>query len=570
MDSKILIAIVLSLAAVVAYQELVLKRLYPPPDENAGASHVRAPAGNPSAAASVPTAIGAAAPAESGQPHVAEHLAALPSGAVSAGREIKVESDLYTATFTTRGARLKSLTLKKFKSFAAEGAPPLEMVVPGDGGELPLGIAWKRGEVTADDNAIEYRPSSDAGIEVGTGENPTLTFSGTSADGLVIEKTFAFTDSSYVLGFESTISGQTAGLQLVGLEMSRSLAPGAGYYDIPEIQADIDQKAFVDAEKALRKGVAPVSGKITYAGFGNRYFLSVFLPENPFDGTLVMDYDGSSATAELLFPAPASGNAISLKSGLYYGPKQLEVLEAVNPDLRRSIDFGWTGLLALALLRALKLFHHISSNWGVDIILLTVAIRVLFLPMSIKSQRSMMRLQRLQPQVERLREKFTGDKERLNREMVDLYKRNHVNPMGGCAPMLLQLPIFIGLYSALLNAIELRHAPFFGWITDLSRPDCLHIPGMPVVPYIDCAGIPVLVLLMGLSTFLQQKMMPQAADPNQQKMMMFTPIIFTIMLVKFPAGLSLYYFSSNVLGIIQQYFLNREFKQATTAVAATA
>jgi YidC/Oxa1 family membrane protein insertase len=222
------------------------------------------------------------------------------------------------------------------------------------------------------------------------------------------------------------------------------------------------------------------------------------------------------------------------------------------------------------LLRALKLFHHISSNWGVDIILLTVAIRVLFLPMSIKSQRSMMRLQRLQPQVERLREKFTGDKERLNREMVDLYKRNHVNPMGGCAPMLLQLPIFIGLYSALLNAIELRHAPFFGWITDLSRPDCLHIPGMPVVPYIDCAGIPVLVLLMGLSTFLQQKMMPQAADPNQQKMMMFTPIIFTIMLVKFPAGLSLYYFSSNVLGIIQQYFLNREFKQATTAVAATA
>ena len=136
--------------------------------------------------------------------------------------------------------------------------------------------------------------------------------------------------------------------------------------------------------------------------------------------------------------------------------------------------------------------------------------------------------------------------------------------------MLLQLPIFIGLYSALLNSIELRHAPFFGWITDLSRPDCLHIPGMPVLPYIDCAGIPVLVLLMGLSTYLQQKMMPQAADPNQQKMMMFTPIIFTIMLVKFPAGLSLYYFSSNVLGIIQQYFLNREFKQTTTAVAATA
>jgi YidC/Oxa1 family membrane protein insertase len=481
-----------------------------------------------------------------------------------------VETDLYTATFTTLGGRLKSLMLKKFKSASGEGAPPLEMVVPGERGELPLGVVWKRGDTTADDSAILYQPSTESTIEVGAGENSRLTFRGKSADGLAIEKTFSFNDSSYVLGIKSELSGETRGLQTAGFEMSRSLSPGAGYYDVPEVQADIDQKAFVDAEKALRKGVAPVSGKITYAGFGDRYFLSVFLPENPFEGTLVADYDGSSANTQLLFPVPAAADSISLKSGLYYGPKQLEVLEAVNPDLRRAIDFGWTGLLALALLRALKLFHFISGNWGVAIILLTVAIRVLFLPMSIKSQRSMMRLQRLQPQVERLKEKFSGDKERLNREMVDLYKRNHVNPMGGCAPMLLQLPIFIGLYSALLNSIELRHAPFFGWITDLSRPDCLHIPGMPVLPYIDCAGIPVLVLLMGLSTFLQQKMMPQAADPNQQKMMMFTPIIFTIMLVKFPAGLSLYYFSSNVLGIIQQYFLNREFKQTTTAVAATA
>ncbi|HEY2664358.1 MAG TPA: membrane protein insertase YidC [Candidatus Binataceae bacterium] len=570
MDSKILIAIILSLAAVVAYQELVLKRLYPPPNENAGLARVSTPGAYPSPAAGLPTAIGGVSSAESGRTQIARPEGTAAGVAVAEGRNIKVETDLYTATFTTLGGRLKSLMLKKFKSSSGEGAPPLEMVVPGERGELPLGVVWKRGDTTADDSAILYQPSTESTIEVGAGENSRLTFRGKSADGLAIEKTFSFNDSSYVLGIKSELSGETRGLQTAGFEMSRSLSPGAGYYDVPEVQADIDQKAFVDAEKALRKGVAPVSGKITYAGFGDRYFLSVFLPENPFEGTLVADYDGSSANTQLLFPVPAAADSISLKSGLYYGPKQLEVLEAVNPDLRRAIDFGWTGLLALALLRALKLFHFISGNWGVAIILLTVAIRVLFLPMSIKSQRSMMRLQRLQPQVERLKEKFSGDKERLNREMVDLYKRNHVNPMGGCAPMLLQLPIFIGLYSALLNSIELRHAPFFGWITDLSRPDCLHIPGMPVLPYIDCAGIPVLVLLMGLSTFLQQKMMPQAADPNQQKMMMFTPIIFTIMLVKFPAGLSLYYFSSNVLGIIQQYFLNREFKQTTTAVAATA
>jgi len=193
--------------------------------------------------------------------------------------------------------------------------------------------------------------------------------------------------------------------------------------------------------------------------------------------------------------------------------------------------------------------------------MLTVAIRGLLLPMSIKSQRSMMRMQRLQPQMERLREKFKDDRERLNREMVDLYKRNHVNPVGGCAPMALQLPIFIGLYYALSSAVELRHVPFIGWIRDLSAPDCLIIPGMPALPFTECGGIPVLVILMGLSTFLQQWMSPQAVDPNQQRMMMMMPIIFTVMLVNFPAGLSLYYLSSNVVGIIQQYVLNREFKQ---------
>ena len=231
------------------------------------------------------------------------------------------------------------------------------------------------------------------------------------------------------------------------------------------------------------------------------------------------------------------------------GPKQIDIMEAINPLLSKSIDFGWTAILALAFLRTLKLFHLIAPNYGIDIILLTLAIRAALLPMSIRSQRSMIRMQRLQPQIAKIREKFKDDQEHLQREMVDLYKRNHVNPLGGCAPMVLQLPIFIGLYEALLNAVELRHSPFVGWITDLSAPDCLLIPGMPRMPLTHCGGIPVLVLLMGASTFLQQWMMPQSPDPNQQRMMMLSPIIFTVMLVNFPAGLSLYYFASNVLGI---------------------
>jgi YidC/Oxa1 family membrane protein insertase len=351
-----------------------------------------------------------------------------------------------------------------------------------------------------------------------------------------------------------------AKLEQLGESMSQPLTAHQGYYDIPELQAEVSDKVITHVEKDLQKGVPAAAGTIVYAGFGDRYFLSVFLPEQPKSGRLVMAYAGDEALARVLFDGTTT-----IHSRVYMGPKLLEALEAANPELRRAIDFGWARILALVFLRTLKLFHYVAPNYGVDIILLTVSIRILFLPMSIKSQRSMMKMQRLQPQMERLREKYKDNNEQLQKEMVDLYKRNHVNPLGGCAPMALQLPIFIGLYEALLNSVELRHAPFIGWIRDLSTPDCLPISWMPQLPMVHCHGLPVLVLLMGASSFVQQYMTPTSPDPNQQRMMMLTPLIFTIMLINFPAGLSLYYFSTNVLGIIQQYFLNKEFQQYTPA-----
>jgi YidC/Oxa1 family membrane protein insertase len=152
--------------------------------------------------------------------------------------------------------------------------------------------------------------------------------------------------------------------------------------------------------------------------------------------------------------------------------------------------------------------------------------------------------------------------------MVDLYKRNHVNPLGGCLPMAVQLPVFYGLYEALLNAIELRHAPFIGWINDLSAPDCLPIPGF-TLPFTDLHGIPVLVILMTATTFLQQWLTPKNPDPSQQKMMMYMPLMFSVIFLQMPAGLTLYYFASNLLGVIQQVILNREFQQNTPVTATT-
>ena len=569
-SSRVLIAVILSIVLVVAYQELVLKRFFPAPTEQQQQAAEQAKAakaaqgqalgvGQSVSATGAPGAVATGA-VESGQ----QAAAMAPSEAAVAERTVEVDSDFYVAVFTTHGARLKSFTLRRYRQDAAKDSAPYEMVQIPQGGHLPLGAVMTRAGNVFDDRDLSYATTAPAQIKPAAGADATAAFVAKAADGTTITKTFTFRASSYVFSMDVAVAaGAGAGgaaPDQIGVSMSQPLTAHQGYYDIPELQADVADKVITENEKKLKTGVPPVAGAITYAGFGDRYFLSVFLPSAPTSGMLAMAYAGDEAIARLLFDGAAR-----IHSEIYMGPKLLEALEAVNPALRKSIDFGWAGILALIFLRALKLFHYIAPNYGVDIILLTVSIRIAFLPISIKSQRSMMKMQRLQPQMERLREKYKDNNEQLQKEMVDLYKRNHVNPLGGCAPMALQLPIFIGLYEALLNSVELRHAPFVGWINDLSTPDCLHIPGLPQLPMVHCHGLPVLVLLMGLTSFLQQYMTPTTPDPNQQRMMMLTPLIFTIMLINFPAGLALYYFSSNLLGVIQQYFLNREFQQSAPA-----
>ena len=568
-SSRVLLAVVLSIILVVAYQELVLKRFFPAPTQQQQQAAEQAKAakqaqalgyGNATAVpngTAAPGAVGSAA-AATGQ----KSSAMTPSMALVPERTIEVDSDFYVAVFTTRGARLKSFVLNKYRQAAAKDSPPYEMVQVQPGGHLPLGVVMTRGDQVFDDSELSYDTNAPAKIEAAAGAGATATFVGKTADGTTITKTFTFKPSSYVFSMDVAAAGGPAPSQL-GVSMSQPLTAHQGYYDIPELQSEVGDKVRAENEKAM-KGLKPqdatVSGTITYAGFGDRYFLAVFLPQAPTSGELAMAYIGNEAIARLLFDG-----ATQIHSEIYMGPKLLEALEAANPALHKAIDFGFFGILAIVFLRTLKLFHYIAPNYGVDIILLTVSIRIAFLPISIRSQRSMMKMQRLQPQIQRLRDKLKDNNEQLQKEMVDLYKRNHVNPLGGCAPMALQLPIFIGLYEALLNSVELRHAPFVGWINDLSTPDCLHVPGLPQLPLMHCHGLPVLVLLMGATSFLQQYMTPTTPDPNQQRMMMLTPLIFTIMLINFPAGLALYYFSSNLLGVIQQYFLNREFQQYTPA-----
>lgn len=548
--SRVLIAIILSLGLVFAYQELVLKRLYPPhPEQKARVAGAASPSATPGLK---PTPGVAAAP---GAMALAPALPAAPE------RLIEVDTDLFRAVFTSRGARLKSLQLERYRQTAAANSPPYEMIRPTAGGVLPFAAVVETNGQEVTDRNLDYTTDAPAKIELTGSNRATLTFSAETSGGLKLVKTFALSGSGYV--FEMTVSANagTAPVKAVGFSMTQPMTERTGgYYDIPEIQADVSSKVVADPEATLKKGFQALTGKITYAGFGDRYFLATFLPESPNQGVVSSRLSGNDATAQVLFP----GTSTAL-TRVFMGPKALEVLDAVNPKLHEAINFGWFGFLSLPFLKILKLFHDFAPNWGWDIILLTLAARLLMLPMSVKGMRSTMKMQRLAPQMEKIRAQFKDEPERMQREMVDLYKRNGVNPLGGCAPMAIQFPIFIGLYEALLNAVELRHAPFMFWIRDLSAPDCYPVSWMPTIPFMHCHGIPVLVLLMGVSTFFQQWMMPTSPDPNQQKMMMLMPVVFTVILVNFPAGLSLYYFASNVLGIIQQIFLNREFKQMAPA-----
>ncbi len=555
--SRLLIAIVLSLGLIFAYQELVLKKMYPPPNPESEQTPAATTTGVPPIAGAPMSA--ASPPVSNGAP-IAPEIASM-AGASMPEKLIEVDTALYHAVFSTHGARLKTMELKQYRESAASNSPFYEMVQPTAAGGLPLGVLMDNGGASAvDDHALDYATDAPAKIEIRDGEHAKVIFNAQTSDGTKIAKTFSFEGDKYAFDMEVAVNAPKPPATL-GLTMTQSLNEHSeGYYDIPALQAEVQAKVLNENEKSLRKGVAPASGKIAFAGFGDRYFLNAFLPQSPESGDLTMEFAGTEANARLLFR-----DTSVLKTLVYMGPKKLEALEAVSPALTKSINFGWASMLALAFLRVLKVFHLFVGNWGWDIILMTLALRLLMLPISIRGQRSMIRMQRLQPQIERLRAQFKDDSERMNKEMVDLYKRNHVNPVGGCAPMIIQLPVFIGLYEALLNAVDLRHAPFIWWMKDLSAPDCYPIASMPKLPFMHCHGIPVLVLLMGISAYAQQAMAPTQPDPNQQRMMMLSPIIFTVFLVNFPAGLSLYYFASNVLGAIQQFILNREFKQVTPA-----
>ncbi len=474
-----------------------------------------------------------------------------------AARTLTVDTDLYTATLTEDGGAVTSFVLKDYKETSDPDSPGMQLVKVDGSQGFPLEFSWGSVAPTAtfyDAGGSEVSFQGNKGDLLMTGQG----------NGLQIERHYSFSKDSYLMELKVRVKNVSSGVLQGNAALhqlntpfradgpgSRLLFVGPAYYmndSLTEVDSDL-----------YETGPATVSGRMDWAAYEGTYFICAILPQDTSATSMTMeafDEEGVKIkmNSDLDTLQPGEEKVYSYK--LFFGPKKLDILKSVGSNLDKAVNFGWFDVIAQPTLYLLNLFHGIFKNYGIAIILVTIIFKAIFWPITQKGLKSMKNMQKLQPKMAKLKEKYKGDPTRMNQEVMNLYKTYKVNPLGGCLPMVLQIPVFFALYKVLLMCIELRHAPFMLWITDLSAPDRLYI-GFDI-PYVH--GIPVLTLLMGASMFLQQKMTPTTADPTQAKIMMFLPVIFTFMFVNFASGLVLYWFVNNLLAILQQQMINRQSK----------
>ncbi|MCX8073898.1 MAG: membrane protein insertase YidC [Candidatus Binatia bacterium] len=551
MDRRALLAVVLSLLILIVYEQ-ALRYFYgtpaPHPQGQATPGATSPEISEPTADAPVPVAPAAQEPRGT----VVEGK----QGPAQPERIVRVESPLWVAEFSTHGARLVSWRLKQYRTTVEPNSPPLELILPGPDHDAPFGTELRGASAPKlDDRAVAYEPDRDS-LEVSGGEPVTLTFRGVVGS-VPIVKTFTFQADRYTIGCTLSVAQVPDGYNEVALSWSRALErhknPPPVFSKTAYLEGKkLHEQGFRDLEKGLI-----LSGELWWTAFTDHYFLAGLAVDLPPEAPRRLWLKDRGTWVEQKWLIPLTAQGLTLQAIAYLGPKDVDALELAGHRFERAVDLGWFGFIAVPLLHIMQFSHRFTGNYGVDIILLTVLVKLLFIPLTQSSFKSMQQLQKLQPQMAKIREKYKDDPQQMNKEMLELYRRHKVNPLGGCLPMLLQLPVFIGLYSALTHAVELRHAPFILWIRDLSAPDRL---GSIAIPFVEPPGIPVLTLLMGASMFVQQWMSPSVGDPTQRQMMLIMPILFTFMFIGFPSGLTLYWLVNNVLTIAQQYYMTRTSK----------
>ncbi len=558
MERRVLIAISLSFLVLFLYQSF----LAPTPPPPASAPAATAP-GAPLATAPAtvgPTSTEPGAPAGTTPAAPAQASDAAPVSTVVVGegaeREITVETTTVRAVFSNRGARLRHWVLKNYKNDAGQALDLVPDASSVNEAYTPFSLRLDDAAMTSSVNGGLYR--SDAADTVDATAGPaTIAFEWQDAGGLRVIKRFTFQPAGYIVTASVSVENNGAALAPIvewgpGLGDDIALAESGSFlapsYSTPA-QALVHRDGSV--KRVAEAGAA--DGPLLYAGIDDHYFTALVLNdlENPapmhFEHTPFVvpartpdGQPGRYASFGVRFQDPSAGMRF------FFGPKALDELRALDTELVRVINFGIFSWLAVPLLGALKWAHQYVGNWGWSIVVLTLLINFAMFPLRHKSVVSMRKMQEIQPEMKAIQARYAKykvtdpEKQKMNQEVMELYKARGVSPASGCLPMLLTFPFLFAFYAMLSQAIEIRGADFLGWITDLSRPDPLYITP----------------LLMGATMFWQQRITPTSADPVQQRVMMIMPIMFTFMFLAYPSGLVIYWTLSNLWAIGQQYFTN--------------
>jgi YidC/Oxa1 family membrane protein insertase len=550
MDKKAFLAVVLSLIVIFAWQIFFAPKTVkkqPEPDQQA------ATAVDPKTAVKE-TVLAQAKPAAS-----RTTLSPSPTGTEI---DIPVETPFYSAIFTTRGGALKSFKLKNYRKTLNKDSDPIELVHVTDGMPRPLTVTFPESNIDILPDSLFSADMKSLNLTA-TEDSRQLTFTISYPNSIKVEKTYTFHPGKFVFDLEIKVHN------LAGFPINQSPLLAWHQFVDPKVETDSYShegplsfiSKSIDRYEVPKMEQAKLLGPdVAWGGFENKYFIASLISQNPALTSLSLSKDARNmVTTSLKGPQNIipPGQAGLFSYSLYLGPKDHDLLKAQGVGLENAIDFGdWLKWLALPLLVSMQFLYKFVNNYGVAIIILTLLIKIIFWPLGNKSYKSMKDMQKLQPKLAELREKYKNDKTKIGQETMALYKAHKVSPVGGCLPMVIQIPVFFGLYKTLLYAIELRHAPFMWWIQDLSAPDTLfgHIPLL--FPVIGGFAIGPLPILMGATMFIQQKMSPPAGDPMQQKVMLMMPIIFTFMFLNFPSGLVLYWLFQNILSIAQQHYIN--------------
>jgi YidC/Oxa1 family membrane protein insertase len=494
-------------------------------------------------------------------------------------QRVEIDTPALLGSINTKGARIDDLTLRNYRQEVDDDSPRIDLLSPeGSKNAYYADFGWAPAAgagLTVPDNETTWQVDSGGPL---TPDNP-VTLSWSNGDGLTFKRTFSI-DDGFMFTVEQTVvneTGEPVSLAPYSLVNRRGTPDTLGYYILHEgpigvFNGTLDE---VDYDEVQEDGPLAYETTGGWIGITDKYWLVSLVPDQDRQVNARFISNQSSGgvakyQADVLYPSQqvAPGETLSSTARLFAGAKEVSLLDGYSeqygiPHFDKAVDFGWFYFLTKPIFQALHFFAVLTGNFGVAILILVVILKILLFPLANKSYRSMAKMRNLQPEMMKLRERFGDDKQRLNQEMMALYKREGANPASGCLPILLQIPIFFALYKVLFVTIEMRHAPFVGYLQDLSAKDPTSILnlfgilpwGVPELGPLNILNIGFLPLIMGISMYAQQMLNPQPADPMQQRIFQLLPVVFTFILAQFPAGLVLYWTSNNIFTIVQQYII---------------